>query len=79
MAQNSVISTDVYFFNSVGNKFVRKQLESIPLPAKFSPIAAGGSPDPSVYVYSKINYGTNFQQEAYSAETVAQLQTKANA
>lgn len=62
--------TDVYFFDSTGNKFRTKKTESIPLPAIFQPTV---SPDPSVFVYSKILYGPNYTLQAYVGETVAAL------
>lgn len=78
MASNSSILVDVYSFNSVGNYFVSKQQQPIPLPALF---VKAQSPDPRVYCYSKIVYQMpdGGIREAYTAETVAQLNTKANA
>lgn len=80
MASNSSLSTTVYNFDATGNKFKSKQLQAIPLPAEFVPAT---SPDPAVFVYSKIIYreagGSGMLKEAYTAETVAQLITKANA
>jgi hypothetical protein len=66
------LSIDCYYFNSVGNAFVRKQTEIIPLPAAFSPCAPG--PDGRMRVYTKITFG-NPPQERYVGQTVAQLQT----
>jgi hypothetical protein len=77
MAMNNSIVIDVYYFNSVGNQFVRKQTENIPLPIKFQPCAPG--PDGRMRVYTKINYGENYQQEAYVGQTVAAVQTLATA
>jgi hypothetical protein len=77
MALNTVLTIDAYRFNSVGNAFVRKETISIPLPAQFVPCAPG--PDGQMRAYSKILYGTNFQQEAYVGQTVSQLNTLANA
>ncbi len=74
--RNSFV-VDVYYFSSIGNAFVRRQPENIPLPAKWQPCGPG--PDGAMRVYSKILYGTNFQQEAYVAQTVAQLEVLANA
>jgi hypothetical protein len=65
------LSIDVYHFNSVGNTFVRKETTIIPLPARF--VACSPGPDRAMRVYSKILYGTNFQQEAYVGQTVSQL------
>lgn len=68
--QANELSIDVYFFSSVGNAFVRKETQIIPLPAKFVPCAPG--PDSRMRVYTKIIYG-NPPQEAYVSQTVAQL------
>ena len=65
------LSIDVYHFNSVGNTFMRKETQIIPLPARF--VACSPGPDIAMRVYSKILYGTNFQQEAYVGQTVSQL------
>jgi hypothetical protein len=75
MALNTSIIVDVYNFDGVGNYFVNKQQQSIPLPAQF---VKAVSPDSRVYVYSKILYQmpNGLIQEAYTAETVAQLQAK---
>jgi hypothetical protein len=73
MAMNNSIVIDVYYFNSVGNAFVRKQTENIPLPIKFVPCAPG--PDRAMRVYTKILYGDHFQQEAYVGQSVAAVQT----
>lgn len=70
--QANQLSIDVYFFNSVGNAFVRKETKIIPLPAQFAPCAPG--PDGQMRVYTKIVYG-NPPQEAYVGQTIAQLQT----
>ena len=77
MALNNTITVDVYYFNSVGNTFVRKQTENIPLPAKFVPVSPG--PDGRMRVYSKIIFGPNYSMEAYVGQTVAQLQALATA
>jgi hypothetical protein len=69
------LSIDVYHFSSTGNAFVRKETKNIPLPAIFTPCAPG--PDGMMRVYTKINYGVNYQQEAYVGQTVAQLETLA--
>lgn len=87
MALNTVISVDVYDFSSTGNAYVTKRRQAIPLPAEFVDITSAtrpnGSPDPRVYCYSKILYheggAGGLLKEAYTAETVAQLITKANA
>lgn len=78
MASNSSILVDVYSFNSAGNKFVSKQLTAIPLPAT---AVKASSPDSAVYVYSKIVYEQprGMVQEAYTAETVSQINTKMTA
>lgn len=76
MALNTALSIDVYFFDSVGNQFVRKETIGIPLPAQFVPCSPG--PDGQMSVYSKILYGTNFQQEAYVAQTVSELAVLVN-
>ncbi len=68
---NELGPIDVYYFNSVGNAFVRKQTETIPLPAAFVPCAPG--PDGRMRVYSKIIFG-NPPQEKYVGQTVAQLE-----
>jgi hypothetical protein len=65
------LSIDVYYFSSVGNAFVRKQTEIIPLPAKFVPCSPG--PDNRMKVYSKILYGPGYLLEAYVGQTVSQL------
>lgn len=67
------LTVDVYMFNSVGNSFVRKETRIIPLPAQFVPCSPG--PDGAMRVYTKILYGTNYQQEAYVGQTQSQLQT----
>jgi hypothetical protein len=77
MAIRNSITLDVYMFNSVGNAFVRKETRNIPLPAQWVPCAPG--PDGAMRVYSKILFGVNYQQEAYVGQTVAQLETLANA
>lgn len=68
---------DVYHFNSVGNYFVNKQQTVVPLPAQF---VKAQSPDPRVYCYSKILYQmpNGLIKEAYTAETVAALTSRAN-
>jgi hypothetical protein len=71
--QANQLSIDCYLFNSVGNAFVRKETRVIPLPAQFVPCSPG--PDGTMKVYSKILYGTNFQQEAYVGQTISQLQS----
>jgi len=78
MGANSSIICDVYDFSSVNNKFVKKTQTAIPLPATFDPAT---SPDPNVFVYSKVVYQmpTGLVKEAYTAETVSQLLVKANA
>lgn len=82
MALNTVISVDVYDFGTTGNAYASKKRMAIPLPAQFVDVT-GASPDPRVYVYSKILYHQGgpggYLLEAYTAETVAQLVTKANA
>lgn len=65
------LSIDVYHFNALGNAFVRKETDIIPLPAKFVPCAPG--PDGQMRVYSKILYGPNYSQEAYVGQSVEQL------
>lgn len=66
------LSIDCYYFNSVGNAFVRKQTEVIPLPAQFVPCSPG--PDGLMRVYTKIVFGAP-PQERYVGQTIAQLQT----
>lgn len=61
---------DVYHFNSVGNAFVRKETQIIPLPAKF--VSCSPGPDSMMRVYSKIIYG-NPPQEAYVGQSVDAL------
>lgn len=82
----NVISVTVYDFNAVGNKKYGTNLMGLPTQGAFvSPVQAnGGSPDPSVYVYSKISYpglgpATPHANGYYTAETVAQIITKMNA
>jgi len=78
MASNSSILVTVYDFNQVGNKFKKTYLQAIPLPAQF---AVAVSPDPTgPMIYSKITYEQprGMINEAYTAETVAQLAVKAN-
>lgn len=77
MAIRNSFTVDVYYFNSTNNQFVRKETRNIPLPAQFVPCAPG--PDQRMRVYSKILFGTNYQQEAYVGQTVAALETLANA
>lgn len=78
MALNTSMIVDVYNFNSSGNYFVNKVQSVIPLPAQF---VKAVSPDSRVHVYSKIIYQmpNGLVKEAYTAETVAQLQTKSTA
>lgn len=78
MAQNSSIIVDVYSFESAGNKYTGKKQMTIPLPAQAVPAV---SPDPTVFCYSKLVYQmpTGLVKEAYTAETVAQLNTKMTA
>lgn len=78
MAANSSILVDVYSFDAVGNKYAGKQQTSIPLPAT---AVLATSPDPTVFCYSKLVYEMprGMTREAYTAETVAQLNTKMNA
>jgi hypothetical protein len=70
--QANQLSVDCYHFNAVGNQFVRKQTEIIPLPADFVPCSPG--PDGRMRVYTKIIFG-NPPQERYVGQTIAQLQT----
>ena len=81
MGLNTVISVDVYDFGNTGNAYSSKRLAALPLPAEFVDVT-GASPDPRVYVYSKIVYHQGgpggLLKEAYTAETVAELVTKAN-
>lgn len=77
----TVISVTVYNFDATGNKFKSKQLQAIPVPAEVVPAT---SPDPSVFVYSKILYTEGGKtggmlKEAYTAETVASIITKMQA
>lgn len=64
------LSIDVYHFNSVGNAFVRKETQVIPLPAEFTPCSPG--PDGLMRVYTKITYG-NPPKEAYVGQTISEL------
>lgn len=70
--QANELSIDCYYFNSVGNAFVRKQTEVIPLPAQFVPCNPG--PDGRQRVYTKIIFG-NPPQERFVGQTIQQLQT----
>lgn len=76
MAIRNTFNVDVYYFNSTGNQFVRKETRNIPLPAQWVPCAPG--PDNMMRVYSKIIFG-NPPQIAYVGQTCAQLDTLANA
>lgn len=81
----NVISVTVYDFNSVGNKKYGTNLMGLPVQGAFvSPVPNGGSPDMSVYVYSKISYpalgpATPAANGYYTAETVAAIIAKMNA
>jgi len=75
MAQSS-ISVLAYRFNSNNNKLVEVVTISVPPPFEVVPCAPG--PDASMRVYSKILYGTNFQQIAYTPDSVASLITRGN-
>jgi len=68
--QANQLSIDVYLFNSLGNAFIRKETQVIPLPAQFTPCAPG--PDGRMRVYTKITYGTP-PKDAYVGQTIAQL------
>jgi hypothetical protein len=72
-----VLLVDVYSFASSGNKFVSKKLQAIPLPVQF---VTAQSPDPTVFVYSKILYEMpkGMIQEAYVAESVSSLASRVN-
>jgi hypothetical protein len=70
--QANQLTIDCYHFNSTGNAFVRKQTETIPLPAQFLPCSPG--PDGAMRVYTKIVFGTP-PQERYVGQTIAQLAT----
>lgn len=81
MALNTAIAVTVYNFDATGNKFRSKELRNIPLPAEVVPAV---SPDPSVFVYSKLLYSEGGRlggmlKEAYTAETVSQILTRMNA
>lgn len=80
MALNTVIRVDAYDFSSTGNAYAKKEVVAIPLPAEF---VTASSPDPRVYVYSRIKYREGgpggLLKEVLTAETVSQLVTKANA
>ncbi len=69
------LTTDVYFFNSVGNTFVRKETRTIPLPAELTPCAPG--PDGLMRVYTKVTpIGISPPEDFYVGETISQLQSK---
>ncbi len=70
---NQLGPIDVYFFNAVGNSFVRKETTTIPLPARFVSCAPG--PDGLMRVYSKvIPIGIHPPQEFYVGQSVSQLE-----
>lgn len=71
---NQILQIDAYFFNSTGNRFVRKETVSIPLPATIVPCAPG--PDGAYRVYSKITPTlVKPPRDYYVGQTIAQLQT----
>lgn len=71
----SVITIDVYHFNSVGNAFTGKETKLIPMPI-LSERSSG--PDGQNRVKSKILYGENYQQEVYVGQSVEELATLIN-
>lgn len=75
MAQ--VLLVDIYQFNSAGNKYSSKALQAIPIPCQ---VVAATSPDPSVYVYSKVIYEMpkGMIQEGYTAESVSAIASRLN-
>ena len=72
MAQiRNELSIDVYLFSSVGNAFIRKETQMLPLPFT-SVVPCSPGPDNRMRVYSKITTG-NPPKDYYVGESVAQL------
>jgi len=74
------ITVDIYQLG-VGNKVVKKYPATLMTSRirSVSGIPLGYSPDPAVFIYSKINYAEAMSEDLYTGETVAALTTRINA
>ena len=71
-----MISVNVYDFSTTGNQYAKKQLVGLPTAGLF--VETATSPDPRVYVYSRLRYpALGIADPAYlTAETVTQIIAK---
>lgn len=67
----NMVSLDAYSFDTVGNRFLRKETVSLPLPF-LSVVGCAPGPDGLMKVYSKITVG-NPPTDYYVGQTIAQL------
>lgn len=67
----NMISIDVYSFDTVGNRFLRKETNSLPLPF-ISAVPCSPGPDGLMKVYTKITVG-NPPADYYVGQTISQL------
>jgi hypothetical protein len=75
-----IISTSVYNFDGTGNEKISIQERGLPVAGAF--VEPASSPDPRVYIYSRIRYpGLALADSSplYTAETVAEIIAKMQA